>query len=206
MSRLAPGMSVPTVPRRAAPARCGARLPRRRPDDRRMSPHSTGAVHAAMLAEPGPGKAGRVLLPPITSGSPRRLLRFTPAAAASAPLPTISAWITIPPRRRGHLDDQHRRRRMGVLVVLDRAALNGYVPLGLRVVVSRHRVLYPSVEPGTEHLPQAARDEVHAGAVALPSGLMARRDQPDAVEGVGGTECTTHQRSSARPCRNSHKG
>lgn len=55
---------------------------------------------------------------------------------------------------------------MGVPIVADRAGHNGYVRLGLRVVVDRRRVVYPYVEPGIEHPPQAVRDEVPTGRLA----------------------------------------
>ena len=55
---------------------------------------------------------------------------------------------------------------MGVPVIAHRAGHDGHVRLGLRVVVSRQRVLYPYVEPGAEDPPQAVGHEVHAERMA----------------------------------------
>ena len=55
---------------------------------------------------------------------------------------------------------------MAFVVVADRAPHDGYVWLGLRVVVGRQRVLYPYVEPAAEHPPQAVGCEVYADRVA----------------------------------------
>ena len=55
---------------------------------------------------------------------------------------------------------------MAFVVVADRAPHDGHVRLGFGVVVGRQRVLYPYVEPGAEHPPQAVGDEVCADRVA----------------------------------------
>ena len=55
---------------------------------------------------------------------------------------------------------------MGFGVIADRAFHDGHVRFGFGVVVDGQRVLYPYVETGAEHAPQAVGDKVDAGRMA----------------------------------------